>query len=76
MIFTPFHISNADYIFIYLFIYIMEFVIYNSIDDANHIREMISNKFLSINLGCYQIIFYKNPNYYFACYCYKGNYVQ
>jgi hypothetical protein len=61
---------------IILYIYIMEFVIYNSIDDANHIREMVSNKFLSINLGCYQIIFYKNPNYYFACYCYKGNYVQ
>ena len=54
----------------------MEFVIYNSIEDTNHIREMISNKFLSINLCCYQIIFYKNPNYYFACYCYKGNYVQ
>ena len=28
----------------------MEFVIYNSIDDASHIREMISNKFLTINL--------------------------
>ena len=36
----------------------MEFVIYNSVEDTNHIREMISNKFLSINLCCYQIIFY------------------
>ena len=26
----------------------MEFVIYNSVEDVNHIREMISNKFLSI----------------------------
>lgn len=54
----------------------MEFVIYNSVEHANHIREVISNKYLSINLCCCQIIFYKNPNHYFACYCYKGNYVQ
>ena len=53
----------------------MEFVIYYNVEDANH-REMISNKFLSINLCCYQIIFYKNQNYYFACYCYKGGNYQ
>ena len=54
----------------------MEFVIYNSLEHANNIREINSNKFLSINLCCYQIIFYNNLNYYFACYCYKGNYVE
>ena len=54
----------------------MEFVIYNSVEHPTQLREIISNKYLSINLFCYQIIFYKNPNYYFACYCYKGNYVQ
>ena len=26
----------------------MEFVIYNSVEDTNHIREMISNKFLHL----------------------------
>jgi hypothetical protein len=51
----------------------MEFVIYNNVEDKNQIRDIISNKFVSINLCCYTIIFYKNPNYYFAFYCYKGN---
>ena len=31
----------------------MEFVIYNSVEHTNQIREIISNNFLSINLCCY-----------------------
>ena len=49
----------------------MEFFIYNTVEHENQIREMNLNKYLCIHLCCYQIIFYKNPNYYFACYCYK-----
>ena len=53
----------------------MEFWIYNSVDDAIHLRDINSNTFFSINLWCYQFRFYKHPNYYFACFCYKGIYL-
>ena len=54
----------------------MEFTVYNNLEHTNSIKEIILNKVLDINLCYYKIIFYKHPNYYFACYCYKGNYVQ
>lgn len=53
----------------------MEFGIYNSVEDAILIRDIHSNTFFSINLWCYQICFYKHPIYFFACFCFKGNFL-
>ena len=52
----------------------MEFATYNLLEYEKYIRENNLIQIFALNLCCYQINFYKNPNYYFTCYCYKSNY--
>ena len=49
----------------------MEVAIYNLLEHENHVRENNLHIVFAINLCCYQINFYKNPKYYFSCFCYK-----
>ena len=48
----------------------MEFANYTLLEHEIYVRENNLTKMFGINLCCYQMIFYKNPKYYFSCFCF------